>query len=180
MVEWSEVRADRIIQLSQSAFFRVVYLPDQVGLERRFKGILAQRPRTLGRIDLLAGDGLKVVDTHHPDSAAVSVVNRQPFRPFLQGWPQGAQGMNMALRQFPRQAVRKSYRLYEVVVMSGTFYIPHLDYAPLKGKMSSRNREFSVNSKKPLLSKRLSKKYVSILLAFCGTVGYTISRRSVI
>ncbi len=56
--------------------------------------------------------------------------------------------MKMALRQFPRQAVRKSYMLYEVVVMSGTSYIPHLDYAPLEGKKSSRNREFSVNSKK--------------------------------
>jgi len=76
--------------------------------------------------------------------------------------------MNMVLRQFPRQAVRKSYRLYEVVVMSGTSYIPHLDYAPLKSKMSSRNREFFVNKTgRPVTADLPVRMYCICLMGYC-------------
>jgi len=77
MAEWLEVRADCIIQLSQSALMWIIYRPDQVGLERRFKGVLIQHPRALGGIDLLACDGLKAVDAHQSDLATV-VGGQQP------------------------------------------------------------------------------------------------------
>jgi len=92
-VEWSEVRADRIIQLSQSALLRVVHLPNQVGLKRRFKGIPAQRSHALGGIDFLAGDGLKAVDAHYPDAAAmVGGPSGSPFGRFYRDGRRGRRG----------------------------------------------------------------------------------------
>jgi len=90
MVEWSEVRADRIIQLSQSALLRIVHLPDQVGLERRFKGVPAQRPHTLGVVDLLAGDRLKAVNTYHTDPATMVTSQQKAFSSVFTGVAAGS------------------------------------------------------------------------------------------
>lgn len=96
-----EARAGLIIHLPQSAFLRIIYRPDQVGLKGRFKGIRAQFSHTLGRVNFLAGGNLEAVDTYHPDMTAVVGGQQETLSSILTGAFTGSAGNKNGVAPVP-------------------------------------------------------------------------------